>query len=299
MKIPSKDIIIKIVLAVFIIISFFNPFYSSSLAFEDNAAKEISESILILEEIETVTIPLAENIPFLKSWAHVYENDFDKLLSYLNFADLLLLLQLGLLKISEWWFFKILLIASFVGLFVPKIKGISLKLLFIGLLITPGLGIYTQLMSGISHQMEMDLGTDLKNHLQATKDSINSQKSVNKEALDSLESIQKEKHKGKLSLFNKVEDDVISLSDKVSEEINKLGKDLLDILRFAGNHGLELVVSLISNIIIVFVLFPVLFWYLVSLAIKQLFNNSKPLEEIDEKLKNLESISNIKSDTSP
>lgn len=298
MKYLTKENISFFVFGILIVISFFNPFYNSSVAFEDKASKEITESILILEEIETLTIPLAENVPFLKSWAHTYENDFDKLLSYLNFSDLLMLLQLGILKLSEWWLFKAVLIIAFIGLFVKESKLISKNVLIVALMITPGLGIYTQFMSGITNQMEIDLGTELKSHLQATKDSISSKKQVNKSALDSLEAVQKEKHKGKLSVFNKVEDEVISLSDKISDEINKLGKDLLDILRFAGNHGLELAVSLLGNIIIIFGILPVLFWYLISLALKRLFNYNKPYLEIDKKLEEIKSLSDSKKSSS-
>lgn len=291
MKVFKLDNIVLLIFGFLIILSFFNPFYNSSIAFEDNASKEITESILILEEIETLTIPLAENVPFLKSWAHTYENDFDKLLSYLNFADLLMLLQLGILKLSEWWLFKVILVLCFIGMFISQSKPICKKVLIIGLMITPGLGIYTQFMSGICHQMEMDLGSELKSQLQATKDSINSKKVINKEALDSLETIQKSKHKGKLSIFNKVEDDVIKVSDKLSEEVSTLGKDLLVILRFTGNHGLELAVALLTNVLIIFGLLPVLFWYLISLALKRLFNYSKSLDEIDKKLGEIKSIS--------
>ncbi|WP_296697927.1 hypothetical protein [Algoriphagus sp.] len=290
MKFFTKEHIPFILFGILIILSFINPFYSSSITFEDKAAKEISESILILEEIETLSIPLAENVPFLKSWAHTYETDFDKLLNYINFANLLMLFQLGLLKLSEWWLFKGILILAFFGLFLNQTKALSKNILIIGLMITPGLGFYTQFMSGISNQMEIDLGADLKSHLQATKDSISSKKAVNKESLDTLESIQKAKHKGKLNLINKVEDEVINVSDKVSEEVYKLGKDLLDILRFGSNHGLELAISLLSNILIIFGILPFLFWYLISLALKRLFNDSKPLDEIDKKLEELKSI---------
>lgn len=290
MKLFIKENISFILFGILIILSFFNPFYTSSLSFEEKAAKEITESILILEEIETLTIPLAENIPFLKSWAHTYETDFDKLLNYLNFADLLMLFQLGLLKLSEWWLFKAVLVFAFVGLFLNQTKAMSKNILIIGLMITPGLGIYTQFMSGISNQMEIDLGANLKSHLQATKDSISSKKAVNKESLDSLESIQKARHKGKLTFFDDIKDEAIKVSDKISEEVYKLGKDLLDIIRFASNHGLELAISLLSNILIIFGILPLLFWYLISLALKRLFNTSKPLDEIDKKLEELKSI---------
>ncbi|MBN3582281.1 hypothetical protein JYB64_07760 [Algoriphagus aestuarii] len=64
MKYINKENISLIVFGILIVLSFINPFYKSSIAFENKAAKEITESILILEEIESLTIPLAENVPF-------------------------------------------------------------------------------------------------------------------------------------------------------------------------------------------------------------------------------------------
>lgn len=286
----KKGYLPYLISGILILLSFFNPFYNSAISFEDKASKEISESILLLEEIETLTIPLAETIPFLKSWAHTYENDFDKLLSYLNFADLLMLLQLGILKLSEWWVFKLVLVISFLGLFNNYTKSICKNLLIIGLLITPGLGIYTQLLSSLSNQMEIDLGADLKSNLLATKDSINTKKELHKSSLEALKAHQKSKNKGRLNLFDKVEDEAINIGDSIVDDIDQAGEDLLDVLRFAGHHGLELAVSLMSNILIIFGILPVLFWYLMSLALQRLFQFDKPLQEIDKKLESIQSI---------
>lgn len=287
----KKGYLPYLISGILILLSFFNPFYKSAISFEDKASKEISESIILLEEIETLSIPLAENIPFLKSWAHSYQNDFDKLLSYLNFADLLMLLQLGILKLSEWWVFKLILVLSFLGLFIHYTKGICKNLLIIGLLITPGLGIYTQFLSGLSNQMELDLGSDLKSSLMATKDTISQKKELHKTTLETLEAHQKSKNRGKLNLFDKVEDEAIHLGDSIADDVDQVGNDLLDVLRFAGHHGLELAVSLMSNILIVFGILPVLFWYLMSLALQRLFQINQPLQEIDKKLESIQSIS--------
>jgi hypothetical protein len=160
-KFNKKQIATLVILGLLILVSFSNLFYPSAIDFEEKAAKEIAESILILQEIETLSIPLAENIPFLKSWASTYQRDFDKLLSYLNFSYLLLLLQYTLLKFSQWWVFKAILAVLFVGVLIPPLRSLSFKLLILGLIISPGLSVYTQFMSGAAHQMNLDLGSDL------------------------------------------------------------------------------------------------------------------------------------------
>ncbi|WP_373398740.1 hypothetical protein V8V91_03315 [Algoriphagus halophilus] len=101
---------------------------------------------------------------------------------------------------------------------------------------------------------------------------------------------QKSKNKGRLNLFDKVEDEAINIGDSIVDDIDQAGKDLLDVLRFAGHHGLELAVSLMSNILIIFGILPVLFWYLMSLALQRLFQFDKPLQEIDKKLESIQSI---------
>ncbi|UZD24131.1 hypothetical protein PBT90_12125 [Algoriphagus halophytocola] len=273
--------------AVLIALSFTDFFHQSSVEFEEKSSKEITDSILIIEEIETLTIPLAESIPFVKSWASTYQQDFHTLVNYLSFADLLMVIQLTVLKISDWWLFKTIMVILFLGLFIPKIQKTCAALLILSLMISPGLGIYTKFMSGITHQMSLDLGTDLKSHLAATKDSISTKKAYHQSKLDSLEIRQKAKHKGKLNLFDKAEDEVIKVADVADEEVEKIGKDLLAILRFASQHALELMVALMVNIIVVFGLLPFLYWYLFSLGLKRFFGYHQPFDELSSKLDEL------------
>lgn len=289
MKLTRNQIISLVILATLIVISFTNLFYNSAIEFEEKVAKEIAESILILQEIESISIPLAESIPFLKSWAGSYQHDFEKLLSYLNFSYMLLLIQYTLLKLSHWWLFKVGLLLLFIGLFVPRTRNISFKLLVLGLIISPGLSIYTQFMAATTHQLKLDTGHELKTYLNNTRDSIRTQKDAKLAKLDSLESKQRAKHGGKLNIFNKVEDEAIKLTINVTSEVEKLGGEFLDILRFASNHSLGLAVTLLSNILIVFFVLPVLFWYLFSLWLKRLFGYDNPYDEISARLHEIES----------
>lgn len=295
MKPGTSQLVSRIILGVLIAISFTNLFQKSAIEFEEKAAKEIAESILILEEIESLSIPLAENIPFLKTWANTYEKDFDKLLSYLNISYLLLLVQFTLLKLSHWWLFKAALVLFFIGLFIPAYRGISFKLLVLGLIISPGLSIYTQFMSAASQQLKLDTGNELKTYLSNTRDSVMVKKTANLAKLDSLESKQRARHDGKLNIFNKVEDEVIKLSIDVKSEVEKLGGEFLDILRYASNHSLGLAVALLSNILILFFVLPILFWYLFSLWLKRLFGYDRAYDEIHSKLDELKGI--VKSDS--
>lgn len=298
MKRTKNQIIALVILGVLIIISFTNLFYKSSMDFEEKASKEVAESILILHEIESLSIPLAESIPFLKSWAGTYQHDFEKLLSYLHISYLLLLVQFTLLKLSHWWLFKAMLVLLFAGLFFPKWWNMSFKLLVLGLIISPGLSIYTQFMEATTHQLKLDTGGELKTYLSNTRDSIKVKKAGQLAKLDSLKSRQRAKHGGKLNIFNKVEDEAIKLTIDVTSEIEKLGGEFLDILRFAGNHSLGLAVTMLSNILIVFFVLPILFWYLFSLWLKRLFGYSKPYDEINTRLQVIEkSINNNTSNT--
>lgn len=289
MKLTNNQIISLVILIALIVVSFTNLFYNAAIDFEEKAAKEIAESILILQEIESLSIPLAESIPLLKSWAGTYQHDFEKLLSYLNISYLLLLVQYTLLKLSHWWLFKAGLVLLFIGLFIPRTRDMSFKLLVLGLMISPGLSIYTQFMEATTHHLKLDTGHELKTYLNDTRDSIRSQKDAKLAKLDSLESKQRAKHGGTLNIFNKVEDEAIKLTINVTSEIEKLGGEFLDILRFASNHSLSLAVTLLSNILIVFFVLPVLFWYLFSLWLKRLFGYSKPYDEINARLHNIES----------
>lgn len=290
MKPTPKQLGFLILFIVLILISFTNLFYQSSLSFEENSSKEITGSILIIEEIETLTIPIAESVPFLKSWASTYQDDFATLVNYLSFADLLMLFQLTILKVSEWWIFKVITVLLFAGLFIPKIRQICIGALILSLMISPGLRIYTQFMQGVTQHMSMDLGSELKTHLTASKDSISLKKVRHQSKLDTLEAQQKAKHKGRLNIFNKVEDEAIKITDVVDDEVDKIGKEVLDILRFASHHALELIVALMVNILIIFGFLPMLFWYLFSIGLKRLFGYGTPLDKLNSKLDELKSI---------
>lgn len=256
---------------ILILASFTDFFRDGAVSFTDKAATEITVSKTLLQEVETLTLPLAKEIPFLKSWANTYEKNFDKILSYLNLADLLILIQMTLIKLSHWWILKVALIVSFIGMFIPPVKTIAKRILIVGLLISPGLAIYTNVLSQVSQELKIDLGSEIKSQLEATKDSINSKKIIHKAKLDTLISKQKKRHNGKLNLFDKVEDETIKITDDVADELKKIGEDLLTILRVASNHGLEIAVSLIGNIIVIFLILPLLYWYIMGLTLKRLF----------------------------
>lgn len=287
MQVRSDQLITLIVSGLLILSAFTNLWYKEAVNFEENAAKEISESIVILHEIEALTIPLAENIPFLKNWAGAYQRDFDKLLTYLNFSSLLLLLQFTLLKLSHWWLFKLFLVFIFIGLFFAFSRGLCFKLLVLGLMISPGLSIYTQLMANITYHMELDMGADLKAHLSATKDSINNRKTFHQAKLDSLKEQQRAVHGGKLNIFDKAKDEAIKLTYNVEDELGRIGGEILDVLRFASNHSLELAVGILVNIFVVFALLPLLFWYVFSIWLKKLFGYTNSFETLNGKIEAL------------
>ncbi len=285
----------KILAGILIIGSITNFFFGYALGFQNKAAEEITLAITALYELETVVLPLAESIPIIKSWGSGIERDFNSVLSYLNTADVIILIQMILLKISHWWVFKVILVICFAGLFLPDYNKLAKKLLIIGLLISPGIAMYSLSLAHVSHELNIDLGSELKNHLTATKDSINTKKSAQQEKLDNLIAKQKEKNKGKLNVFNKVEDDLIKGKDEVTDELEKIGKEVIQVLSFAGQHGLELAVALIGNIVVIFLVLPLLFWYIIGVTIKRNFGYGAILEKYEETMEALKALTKEKT----
>ncbi|MDN3204815.1 hypothetical protein [Algoriphagus sediminis] len=295
MKDFLKNYGFKILAGLLILGSVTNVFLNYALSFENKAAEEITLATTALYELETVVLPLAESIPIIKSWGTGIERDFDSLLSYLNTADVIILIQMILLKISHWWVFKAILIICFAGLFIPSYQKLARKILIIGLLISPGIAMYTHSLAHVSQELSIDLGSDLKDHLTATKDSIQTKKDSQKAKLDSLIAKQKEKNNGKLNIIDKVEDDFIKGKDEVTDELEKIGKDVIDVLRFAGQHGLELAVALIGNIIVIFLVLPLLFWYLIGVVVKRQFGYAAILEKYEQTAGEIKALINQKS----
>lgn len=289
-----KNLLLKywlyLVFGIFLIASIFNLFFQGAINFENQAAKEILLSKTALSELENITIPIVEDIPFLKSWGSSYQGDFDKILSYLNLSALLILIQMTLLKLSHWWIFKLILVVSFAGLFIKQTKEYAKKLIIIGLLISPGIAVYTIFLSNVTQELSLDMGKKLQSHFEATQDSLNTKKLSQQDKLDSLKTAQRSKHDGKLDLLNKVEDDIIKGEEEVKDELDKIGKDFLTLLRYASRHGLELAVSLFGNILIIFLILPLAYLYVIGLALKRLFGYPPALNEFDKIILQLKSL---------
>lgn len=279
-----------LVFGIFILSSIFDIFYQSAINFEEQAAKEILLSKTALSELENLTIPIVEDIPFLKSWGSSYQVNFDKILSYLNLSALLILIQMTLLKLSHWWVFKFILVISFAGLFISETKVFAKKVVIIGLLISPGISVYTTFLSGVTQELSLDMGKKLQSHFEAAQDSLNTKKLTQQDRLDSLKSIQRSKHNGKLDIFNKVEDDLLKGEEEVKDELDKIGKDLLIILRYASQHGLELAVSLLGNILVIFLILPLAYLYIIGIALKRLFGYPPAINEFDRIILELKSL---------
>ncbi|MDN3671110.1 hypothetical protein QWY93_17495 [Echinicola jeungdonensis] len=261
------------ILALLILASFFNLFYEGAQSFEKKVLENLLAGTLLVQEIEDLTIPLVESIPFLKGWGQAFEGNFEKLHNYLDLASILTLLQLSLLKISHWIVFKWTMILLFLGLFLTKYKPFCLKLLILFLMISPGLNIYSSLIRTIVHQTQMELGDELKTHLEATKDSVNHQKQQHQKKLKRLQMAQKENHGGKLGLVDRVEDKVLKATYSVEEETSKIGKELLAYLRFSSHHAIKLSLTILANFLIIFGLLPLLFWYLFIQLINHILND--------------------------
>jgi hypothetical protein len=272
-----------------ILASLFDVFYESAVEFDDKAFKELVVTKSVLREIEGLSIPIAENIPFLKSWANSYQENFQKIIHYLDISSLFILIQLTLLKLSHWWVFKFLLVVGFLAIFLPQLKSIAKSLLIIGLLISPGLAIYTHFLAGVTHELSLDLGQELKQQLSSTKEALDKKSSIHQAKLDSLMEQQKEKHGGEITLFDKIEDGVIKAENEVKGEFEKLGRELLDLLRFTGHHGLELSVALAGNIAVVFVVLPLGYFYFIGIVVNGLFRNELSLKRYNEKVQGYKS----------
>ncbi len=264
---------------ILIFASFQNIYFEDAFKFQSKAAKEIVVTTVVVAEIETLVLPLTESIPVLKGWANSYQNDFDKLLNYLEAASLMIGLQLTLLALSKSMVLKWLAVILLLGLFLEKTKARVLPLLLLVLMINPGLSLYTKLMEATVVQSHFNLGGDLQKHLNATKDSIQGKHAIHQAKLDSLKARQMAAHGGKLTLVNKVEGAFIKDKNELTDDIDKIGRDIIDVLRFAGKHSIQLAINMIINIIIVFVLMPLLFWFVFAQIIKRLFrtNSIKPI----------------------
>ena len=279
-----------LVLIGLIILCFWSKPNQVALDFISSTLEESSASLVLLTELKiasasgsTVKLPLVSG-----SFAGV-EGLLGQGMQYLEWSNILLGAQLLALTLSKSIVLKLLVLVSFLFVFLEKSRVLAVRLLIIFLLINPGLSIYTIGVKVINNETKVDLGTKLNQELKASHTKYLTKKKAHEEKLQGQKEKQlqksEEKGKDKISFLDRIEDKVEGTAYKVEDDVSLAFNDTLAVLKAAGQKVIQLCLNLFTHIFFLFLILPLGYFYLTKYVISNLFktDNTKTTTQNETK----------------
>jgi hypothetical protein len=203
---------------------------------------------------------LSGTVDFLKGIQDIVE----KIFNYFLAINGLIFFQMTLLKLSNMIFFRILIVLVSLLLLLKPARKLALKILLILLFINPGLQLYVMGVKLISHQANLEMGRTINDELQNISKTMNEQDQVNDES-------KSDKDENNASFTDKIK-------NFFSEGINKtkafLEKTADKIMKIA-NKLLELVINYFVSMMILFLILPLIYFFVLYLIAKKIFINGR------------------------
>jgi len=253
---------IKIYLSVLFIIAlivliFIKFFYKSAEAF---LLETLSFSIKNLGISAGVKI-LCESFDFLKGFVSLS----DKIFNFLLITNALIVLQITLLKISNFIFLKILITIVFVLSYFKIIRKIMIRILILLLFINPGLPVYISLVKIMSNSVSLETGKNIESKFNDFKSSLQGK------SIDKTEESKLQNDNANKSLFEKAGELINSAKERITDSINlmveRAGKAL--------NAIFEVIISYFITILVLFIIMPFLYFYILYHLFKNILENIK------------------------
>jgi len=253
-------------------IAFINLFHSHLTDYLIQSIDRITLSLGLLTEVRNLLNTTTSHIPLIGSSAKSVADSLTEVIQYLSWSDMLITAQLLLIKISRSIIFKLLLILSIIGSFLPAHRSFSLKAILILLLINPGLPAYVTVVKYISQEIKLDDGAVMHNQIQQVHQKYQKKEAERKEkeSKRNQRQLQKAQEHGKqdISGLKKLEDKVV---DDVATVTSKVGEGFAEGIAIVKSAGKELTIKSINFIVTVavqFLVLPFVFFYGVLLLIK-------------------------------
>jgi hypothetical protein len=270
----KKKILIAGIALFLLAVSLISGLESHSEDFVTSASEKVMASVGLIVELKILLGSLG-GIPVIGSFSESLASIFDSLFHYASISGMLILLQLLMLALSQSMVLKVVGVLLIAGLFLKKYELIAFKWLLVLLVVCPGLSLYVSVINYATTNSKLDLGSELHQTLTEThqqfvakQDSIESQ---NKERV--TEQLKKQTAKGKnhLNIFQRIEDKTIEETEKVGAKIGEDFKALKIYMKAVGKKLVVLVINTLVNILLVFLVLPLGYFYGVKMLINKLF----------------------------
>ncbi|MBQ4821555.1 hypothetical protein [Aquimarina sp. MMG016] len=260
-------------------IAFSNVSVTPALNFLSDVNGDLMLSLGLALELKSITTSIDHsNIPLVGGIAIEFSDILTRVIDYLSFANIVIAIQTILVNMGKSLLFKILPLLFLGGIFLKKYKQLALKLLIISLLINPGLSLYVNGIHYVSDSMELDLGSALHEHLSAIKNKYEEKRKEvkSKQETRKEKQLEKAKEKGRkgIGIFKKVEDAVVDKVENISVDVEEGVSEAFEVLKEGKKELMKLIINMISNLIVLFLILPLLYFYLMSFVLKKLFHFS-------------------------
>ncbi|MEW7290361.1 hypothetical protein [Aquimarina sp. 2304DJ70-9] len=299
----KKDKIWIIILTlILVIVAFSNVLVNPAIDFLYGVNSDMMLSLGVALELKSIATSIDNsNIPLVGGLAVELTDIFARAIDYLTFSNIVIAIQAILVKMGKSLLFKLLPLIFLAGIFLEKYKQLALKLLIVALLINPGLSLYVNGIHYVSDSMELDLGSSLHEHLSAIK---NKYEKKRKEVLSKQEArkkrqLERAKEKGRkdISTFKKVEDAVVNKVENVGIRVEEGFSETLEVLKEGKKELMKLIINMVSNLIVLFLILPLLYFYLMGFVLKKFFHFSGLSKLQTTEIKNLKELGGDLKDT--
>ena len=282
----KTKLIISGISVILIALSFLHTFSTDALNFLVTTSEDMLASLGILTDLKLVA-DASHSVPLVGKVSTSAITTLDKAFNYISLANAMVVAQIILLNLSKSVLFKAIGLLCIGGLFIKRTSAMAYKVLVMTLLICPGIAIYINILKYVSTEAQLNLGTSLKKELKATHEKYNSKKDELQKKIDlkHAQELQEAKAKGKdhVGLLKRIEDGIENTVSKTAVTVEEGVSEGSDVVHFLGKKIDEMLINLIVTILIVFLVLPLLYFYIIKLALMRLFAfelNNQSLQSI-------------------
>lgn len=271
-------ILIIVIVLVFTLLSYSNYFHDEASEILTIANSKIAESSKFIFDLKKgISFFSSSKIPLIKGYAQVSLTDLNKISSYLTVSQVLLKLQLLILKLANFKLLKILPLLLCVGLFLNRFKLIALKLIIVCLFLSPGLSLFTHVIHDITEAINnKELGVDLHQKIETTKEVFFKkeeqlkihQKNIQNQQLLNAEAAGKKR----ISAFKRVEDKVVNVVEKTALKIKEDTQLIEEVILINTEKLLLHLIQFLSSLLLLVVILPLLYFYGMKKLIQKIFS---------------------------
>ena len=271
-------ILIIVIVLVFTLLSYSNYFHDEASETLTIANSKIAESSKFIFDLKKgISFFSSSKIPLIKGYAQVSLTDLNKISSYLTVSQVLLKLQLLILKLANFKLLKILPLLLCVGLFLNRFKLIALKLIIVCLFLSPGLSLFTHVIHDITEAINnKELGVDLHQKIETTKEVFFKkeeqlkihQKNIQNQQLLNAEAAGKKR----ISAFKRVEDKVVNVVEKTALKIKEDTQLIEEVILINTEKLLLHLIQFLSSLLLLVVILPLLYFYGMKKLIQKIFS---------------------------